>query len=438
MEDLKLMNKLLEKDAPKMPIYRYRRSGVARASSIVTATRLDNERDEFVEQLYADYLIDERRDAAAGKIRIGVFVALIFALVGGPLLGAGLGLGITIANRMILPGWMDDSDDRQNFSFDSITVLDAGERDAAPIGIPELVEFVKPSVVTITAHRQVFGVFGGATSVSAGSGVIMYQTHSRIYIATNAHVIERAVSVSISIEGSDPIPAHPMRRDDDADLAVFYIYRADLFAAGITGVRMATFGDSGQLRIGEGVLAVGNAMGEGTSVTDGIISAKHREITIAGRTLYVLQTNAAINHGNSGGPLVNMQGEVIGINTAKFSERVAEGMGYAIPSNVAMPILEELMRLSNEPIPMAGISFQSGGRHAVVGSVTPDAPAALAGILRGDILLAIDGAEIRSSEHAISVIRGHFVGDMVIMTILRDDREIDFEVILIRHSDPTF
>jgi len=389
--------------------------------------------DPFVEQLYADSLKDERKEVVATKVRTSVIIALIFALVGGPFLGLGLGIGTQIANNYFLPRLLDDSARRNDFAFDNVG-MPIAVHDRVFVDYADLAEFVKPSIVTISAYTPRGGAFGfgGATSVSAGSGIIMYQTHSRVYIATNAHVIAEANRATVRINGGSSIPAHPVARDDEADLAIIAIFLADAINAGAE-IRPAMFVSSENMRIGERVVAIGNAMGGGTSVTNGIISAKHRIITIGGRDLEVLQTNAAINQGNSGGALTNMAGEVIGINTAKFSERVAVGMGYAIRTDIAMPILEELMRIP--PVPMVGVTFHMG-LPPIVASVS--GPAADAGILAGDSLLAIDGRSISGSDEAIRIIRSFAVGDTITLTIERGGEELEFEVTLVINNTLRF
>ena len=385
-----------------------------------------------------------------------IATVLILAMVGAPFMGIGLGLGVRFFDSYFLPILLDDATERQNFSFDNVTGPIVTQTPSARHSYVELVELVKPSVVLISASmpagsRSVFNFnFGGPTL--AGSGIIMYETSTRYYIATNAHVIQGADEVHVSIAGSAKIPAMPVGRDDANDLAVIAVSRADAMLQGVTSVRVARFGDSDAMRVGEGVLAIGNSMGEGITVTNGIISATNREIFVSDRHLpEVLQTNAAINQGNSGGPLINLNGEVIGINTAKFSERLAEGMGYAIPSNVAMPILEEIMHQHDAATgqrPMIGIRFGALNDELVaslvqtyirrgssendlivpsqgllITSVFPGSPAAHAGLARYDIITAVDNAPMYADYQIIDIFSTLNVGDTVTLTIIREGTE---------------
>ncbi|MCL2573803.1 MAG: trypsin-like peptidase domain-containing protein [Defluviitaleaceae bacterium] len=382
---------------------------------------------------------------------------LIFAMVGAPFLGLGFGLGVRLFDSYFLPILMDDTEERQNFSFDNISapIINPQFQSGRPSYV-ELVQLVEPSVVLISAElpasvRNSFNFnFGGP--MMAGSGIIMYETSTRYYIATNAHVIQGADHVHVSIAGSEKIPAIPVGRDDDADLAVIAVNRSDALQQGVTSVRIASFGDSSLMQVGEAVLAIGNSMGEGNTVTNGIISAIDRQIFVSDRHLpEVLQTNAAINQGNSGGPLINLYGEVIGINTAKFSERLAEGMGYAIPSNIAMPILERIMHehdtLSDER-PMIGIRFVAidsaiadsltqiyinrganeedliiPSQGLMISSVFPSSPAERAGLVMHDIITHVNGTLMTADYQIIDIFATLSVGDSVSLTIVRDGLE---------------
>ena len=391
---------------------------------------------------------------------------LILSMVGAPFLGMGFGLGVRFFDSYFLPILMDDAAERENFSFDNVPApIVAAQVPGTRTNYVELVQLVKPSVVLISANlpssaRNAFFNFGGPTM--AGTGIIMYETSTRFYIATNAHVIAGAEQVSVSIADSPKIPAVPVGRDDAADLAIIAVNRADAMQQGVHSVRIASFGDSSLMQVGQGVLAIGNSMGEGNTVTNGIISAIDREIFVADRHLpEVLQTNAAINQGNSGGPLINLYGEVIGINTAKFSERLAEGMGYAIPSNVAMPILEGIMRQNDtaDERPMIGIGFRElneslaeslrrsyvatgtdeedlilPDRGLLITRVFPASPAYRAGLVQYDIITAVNGVEMTTENQIIDIFSGLSVGDTVTLDIVRNGVEtLEFDIVLGPH-----
>ena len=409
-----------------------------------------------LQEYYSESLKEtEMRRKSNRQFHKFVAAVMIFAIIGAPFLGLGIGMGTRFFDSYFLPILRNDSSERAEFSFDNVNMpLNTLPSNVARPDYVELVKLVEPSVVLITSvmpsgiSTRGFDLNMGVMP-SAGSGIIMAETSTRFYIATNAHVIEGAIEVYVSIGGSDKIPAVPVGRDSDADLAVIAIYKSEAVQQGVTAVRTAQFGDSDSIMVGEIVLAIGNSMGEGNTVTNGIISAVNREISVMNRHLEVIQTNAAINRGNSGGPLVNIHGQVIGINTAKFSEQLAEGMGYAIPSNAAMPILERIMRgeeTARRP-PMIGIgvlNIDENLHNAVMNprfnityyemqeilswelesgvmiiSVDDDTPAANAGLLRFDVIVAVNGSPVSTHPELVSTFGSMNVGDEVALSVIR-------------------
>lgn len=391
-----------------------------------------------------------RTDRRKTDRRFNRFVAavLILCVLGAPLAGLGIGVGIRFFDRYLMGVLLSDNRAREDFAFANVHTPLATQN-FGELDLPTIVDLVKPSTVLITAIGATrSGNFGfGGFAPNAGTGIIMYETPTRLYIATNAHVIENAQSVTVSIDGSPPIPAVPVGRNDAADLAVIAVYKFEVFERGIYFVQVARFGDSDIMRVGDAVVAIGNSMGEGNTVTNGIVSALDRDIRVEGRSLRVLQTNAAINRGNSGGPLVNMFGEVIGINTAKFAEELAEGMGYAIPSAIAKPILENIMHeYQAEPQrPMIGVrigtvtpSFVSWLTDMMIGqgysandldipaygawisTITPDSPAERAGLMLYDIVTAVNGEPITGGQDFIDILSTLSVGDTVLLTVHRE------------------
>jgi S1-C subfamily serine protease len=301
--------------------------------------------------------------------------------------------------------------------------------------LSDMLELVAPSVVGITTYREEIPFDARFASKSFGSGIIFEYTRDRIFIATNLYVVRSGFRWDISIAGSDPISAYPVGDNRAYDLAVLYVYRTDLAEAGIDSVAFASFGDSDEARIGDVVLAIGNAMGEGTSVTRGIISAPERPVHFPDRRepLYVIQTDAAINYGNSGGPLVNTKGEIIGINInhSPLGSSSAEGMGYSIASNVAAPVLKEIAENYRMPaIGIIGISLADDVDRraelwgipefgALVISVQDGRPAYNAGILPNDVITSFDGQPIFDMPQLQAAIRAKEIGDIVEVRILR-------------------
>ena len=203
---------------------------------------------------------------------------------------------------------------------------------------------------------------------------------------------------------------------------------SDLKKAGVEKVTTATFGDSDDLEVGECVIAIGNAMGMGLSATDGIVSMKEQTINVDGNSLTVLQTSAAINSGNSGGALVNSKGEVIGINTAKYNSSMAEGMGYAIPSNQIKPTVESLLETGTQPQPYIGITGTNASLYnlevgALVLEVKDNSPAAAAGLKSGDIITQFNGKTIKDMDSLLNAMDSSDIGKKVDLTVVRDNKD---------------
>lgn len=300
----------------------------------------------------------------------------------------------------------------------------------------DIVKSVRPSVVpistTISGTTQYFGSFSiPYESSGAGSGVIFYSDETRIAIATNNHVVDGATSIYVAI-GSDNtmVPATVVGTKSDSDLAVLSVSWNDLREAGVSEITVAVFGDSDALEVGEDVIAIGNAMGMGISATNGIISMTEQTINVDETELTVLQTNAAINSGNSGGALVNSNGEVIGINTAKYNSSMAEGMGYAIPSNVIIPIIEELLQNGTQPSPYIGIrgtniTTENADLYklpvgALIMEVAEGGPAEAAGLQVGDVITTFNGTTIMDMESLSELVGATGVGETAQIHVVRN------------------
>jgi serine protease Do len=317
--------------------------------------------------------------------------------------------------------------------------------DEASANTIEIIKKVKPSIVCITSVSQSRNIFNQTyQSEGSGSGIMFYKDDSKVYIATNNHVIDGASSVSISINDSEKlIPATLVGKDSNADLAVISVNNSDVLSAGITNVQLATFGDSDELQVGESVIAIGNALGQGNTATAGIVSALQKDVTIQGRKLSVIQTDAAINPGNSGGALVNSKGQVIGINTAKIALDDVEGIGYSITSNVVKPIIEQLMNSTDTPtlgvyitsvtetlaqqydLPSAGVIIQQ---------VISGGSAEKAGLQAGDVVTAYNDSPVFNSDQLMSAIKASKVGDTVTLTVVRDGNTMSIDVVLQKGS----
>ncbi len=297
-----------------------------------------------------------------------------------------------------------------------------------------------PSVVAITGRsvsevRSLFRQPFLVESESSGSGFIIGQDEEQIFIATNYHVIEDTESLSVclgddeeavaeaSLVGSDPI----------RDLAVVAVRLDELEPETAEGISIITLGSSENLTVGQRAIAIGNALGYGQSVTQGVISALEREITVDGYTDRYIQTDAAINYGNSGGALLNEEGEVIGMNYAKASEDGVEGMGYAIPIDEAMEILQSLMEggegEENREPGYLGITAQELSEEAkflygipdgiFVSQIEENGPAQKAGLRQGDVLCRIAGYSVTKTQDLEALMAYLFQGDTVFVEFYR-------------------
>ncbi|MCD7904494.1 MAG: trypsin-like peptidase domain-containing protein [Clostridiales bacterium] len=302
-----------------------------------------------------------------------------------------------------------------------------------------IIKAVKPSVVAISTVAYTQDWFFGTQEVDgSGSGFIFAKDAYNVYIATNNHVISGATDITVSFNEDTPLAGVVVGTDQNADLAVVSVSAADLKAAGINEVVVATFGDSDSVSSGDPVIAIGNALGEGITATSGIVSAISKKINIQGKTLTVIQTDAAINAGNSGGPLFNSKGEVIGINTAKFSSETVEGIGYSITSNVAAPIFEKLA--TGESTPTLGVTVQavpeeyvsqlgtSAGAYVV--DVTEGGNAYLAGIQTGDIITSFNGESIFGPDQLVEQVKECSANQVVEVSGLRNGKQFTLSVTL--------
>lgn len=317
---------------------------------------------------------------------------------------------------------------------------------ASGVSAVDIIKSVKPSVVSISTKISGSAEYFGSFSVpyesnGVGSGVIFFSDDDKIAIATNNHVIEDATSIYITLDGDVSVPAKVVGTKSESDLAVITASWEDLKKAGVKDVTVAAFGDSDALEVGENVIAIGNAMGMGLSATDGMISMTEQSINVDGNNLTVLQTSAAINGGNSGGALVNSAGEVIGINTAKYNSSMAEGMGYAIPSNVISPIIEELLESGTQPKPFIGIKGTSITTDnaalyklpvgALIMEVTAEGPAEKAGILVGDIVTEFNGKTVMDMNMLAELVAEVEVGQTVSVHVVRNgDSSLDLQMVV--------
>ena len=311
----------------------------------------------------------------------------------------------------------------------------AAVRELAPVGklFTTLARLIGPTVVNITTTRRVLlpadesvalrSESRGATDIEIGSGVIVAADG---VIVTNNHVVDEADRIEVTLADGRRFVAHLVGADEKRDLAVLRIDAAELPAA--------TWGDSDSLEVGEMVWAIGNPYGLDRTLTYGIISAVGRRGVVGNTFGNFLQTDASINPGNSGGPLVDVHGSIMGITTA-IAQPGSKGIGFAIPSNTARRVCDEIIRdgfvesgfVGIQPEdPPVGYSTVAGA--ALVRAVIPNAPADLAGIMSGDLVVAFDGERVAGSTHLSLLILNAEVGSDVTIEILRGDRRLSLPV----------
>ncbi len=320
-------------------------------------------------------------------------------------------------------GWEEDASASQEITIPTYptgegVVLEVETDHGPELTAQEIYQRVNPSVVTVLAQLD--------GSVSVGTGVIF---RSDGYILTNHHVLAGGRDCSITLDTGQSYEAQYVAGDERNDLAVLKVE--------LTGLPAATFGDSDQLAVGDRVYAIGNPLGvelRGT-LTDGIVSAINRDVWVDGRTMTLIQTNAALNSGNSGGPLINAYGQVVGINTIKMSSSYSniEGLGFAIPSASIRRLVNDLLTYGEvQPEPTFGVTVNQLGtwleedlRGIQVIDVTAGSAADLAGIRTGDFILSAAGTPVNSSQDLLRVRRGLYVGDQVTMEIWRDGQRLE-------------
>ncbi len=303
----------------------------------------------------------------------------------------------------------------------------------ANTSIAEIAKNVGPSVVSIKNHRVIETWGGQFTESGLGSGVIFKEDTNKIYIMTNAHVIEKANTLAVCFLGNTTVEATTVGLDTATDIAVISVEKADIPVEAIKDIKIAPLGDSDQLSVGDLAIAIGTPIDEAynNTVTVGVISALNRQLSLPDKKLNLIQTDAAINPGNSGGALVGPTGEVIGINTVKLMDVDIEGIGFAIPVNDVKEIVNELMVSGKIQRPALGITgrditselsdFYELPIGVYIIEVTPGGSAQLAGIKDHDIILAFDNTPITSMEQLKELISKKKVGDSVEVKIAREN-----------------
>lgn len=405
----------------------------------------------------------EKRPMGMGK-KFGLLVAAaaVFGIVAGSTFQAVNFLGDTLSPKETVQ--IGNTETTQGSTAKAVSTSTAAQGSVA-----EVAKNVMPSIVSITgiSVQEIPNYFGFGTQQyegqSSGSGIIVGQNETELLIATNNHVVKDTNSITVCFTNQDgtaastsnlentstdsndsstdlgtgtAVEAQIKGTDSDNDLAVVAVKLSDIPEDVLSQIKVATLGDSDSLEIGEQVVAIGNALGYGQSVTSGYVSALNKQVSSENANSTFIQTDAAINPGNSGGALLNMKGELIGINSAKIASDEVEGMGFAIPISKAEPILDNLMSKKTRSVvededkaAYLGITCQNVTSEAsqmyslpvgvFVASVVEDGPAADAGIKEGDIIRKIDGTSVETYDNLTNQLQYYEAGEEIEFVISR-------------------
>lgn len=388
------------------------------------------------------------KNAAKWAKKIGA-VALSAVLFGG--VAGGVFTGVTYATGATAKAQatQTESDSSQQTTTTKLQTATASTSTASStssgsMDVTSIVQSAMPSIVAITNKsvqevQNYFSMFsrGGGTQEqeveSQGSGIIIGQNDSELLIATNNHVVEGADTLSVCFADDNACEATVKGTDSDNDLAVIAVKLSDISDDTMSKIKIAEIGDSNQLQVGEQVVAIGNALGYGQSVTTGIVSAVNRQLEDSNSENGFIQTDAAINPGNSGGALLNMQGQVIGINSAKLASTEVEGMGYAIPVSTASPIFEDLTnrqtrtKVSSDQAAALGIKGQTVDssiaeaygipQGVYVAEIEQGSAAEKAGITAGSVITKFDDTTIESMDDLKSCLEYYAAGETVDLVV---------------------
>lgn len=406
---------------------------------------------------------------AAGNLNFGIklakcaSIALVFGLVAGTAFEGSSYVAGNLLGTKKEEANINASDNKKEIlkttdstksNTSQLTATTAGTGD----GVVSIVEECMPSIVAITNMSLVqtqnwFGQVQKYEVPSAGSGIIVGEDDEYLYVATNNHVVSASTTLTLQFCDESTAAAEIKGTDASIDLAVVQVKKADIEPETLSAIKVATFGDSDNIKVGSQAIAIGNALGYGQSVTGGYISATEREVTIQDETTGetftndLIQTDAAINPGNSGGALLNKNGEVIGINSSKYSDTKVEGMGFAIPSNMAKPIIEDLITekavtednaaylgISGEPVSSTVSAAYNMPEGVFIKEVSSGTAADKYGLKRGDIITKFAGREIKSMKALQSRLAYFEAGEEVEIVIQRQSegeyKEMTLSVVL--------
>ena len=400
---------------------------------------IDMEKEEKKEEK-TEVVVEKKKPKKKKKSRVGLYIIIIlFVLI---VFGS---LIIALNNVGLLNiGPLEGVKNKQKVTLKYTETTKEKSEGVYITDVSEVVEEVMPSIVAITSKTLVYsGKYGPSFfgedqySEGAGSGIIISQTDNELLILTNNHVIEGSEELSVQFINEKSADAYIKGTSERKDVAVIAVRLNNLDQETQEAVRIATIGDSNALKVGNGIIAIGNALGYGQSVTTGVVSALNREVTIDNVTSKMIQIDAAINGGNSGGALLNSVGEVVGINSAKYSSNGSvysasiEGMGFAIPISDVKDVIEVLMNGEEDKTDVT-IGIEGGMVDKTsynmptgfyISGVIDGSGADEAGLEIGNIITKIDGKEVKNINVIKDVLYTKKKGDTVTLTIAYANRK---------------
>ena len=376
---------------------------------------------------------DNKKSKTTNRILIAIIIFLVLFIF--------VVTYLLVFNSNLFESLKDKVTNKDDIQLNYTEVVDSNSDGIYITDVSDIVENVMPSIVAITSKTLIStGNYGpwfewnnqSQYTEGAGSGIIISKSDDKLYILTNNHVVEGSSELIVQFINEKSVDATIVGTSERKDLAVISIPLSDLDNDTIDSIKIATIGSSDELKVGNGIIAIGNALGYGQSVTTGVVSALNREVTIDDYTYKMIQIDAAINGGNSGGALLNSKGEVVGINSAKYSSSGTyssasiEGMGFAIPISDVEDLIVDLMNGEEDSngvtIGIEGYMTNTGINYNFplgfyISSILPDGNAANSDLEIGQIITKIDGEEIESFSDLSNALYEKSIGDSATLTV---------------------
>ena len=376
---------------------------------------------------------DNKKSKTTNRILIAIIIFLVLFIF--------VVTYLLVFDSNLFESLKDKVTNKDDIQLNYTEVVDSNSDGIYITDVSDIVENVMPSIVAITSKTLIStGNYGpwfewnnqSQYTEGAGSGIIISKSDDKLYILTNNHVVEGSSELIVQFINEKSVDATIVGTSERKDLAVISIPLSDLDDDTIDSIKIATIGSSDELKVGNGIIAIGNALGYGQSVTTGVVSALNREVTIDDYTYEMIQIDAAINGGNSGGALLNSKGEVVGINSAKYSSSGTyssasiEGMGFAIPISDVEELIVDLMNGEEDSngvtIGIEGYMTNTGINYNFplgfyISSILPDGNAANSDLEIGQIITKIDGEEIESFSDLSNALYEKSIGDSATLTV---------------------